>query len=322
MYSLIVVDYNCLNKTIEYIECCRQTLDVTCSSHMVVVENGIVENALKLLTLQFGEYQIKEISGITSKIYFFSREGLELCYCSAGSNLGYAKGNNLGVKIAAATWSDPYYIISNNDLIFEKTMDISIVNQLFEKKPEIGVIGPCVVTPEGVLQSPRRWKSPFAALISDYWIGVFGSLFGSQLRAKLCNRVSDTLVNADSGKCDWVSGCFVFIRADSFYRAGMFDESTFLYAEELILSKRMEAIGCSIYYCKELEVIHKHGQTTKSALDTLKMTEIDFYAKHYFFKTYMHTNCVLLMVSKLSFKVFCALFKIKQRIKCISAEKD
>lgn len=322
MYSLIVVDYNGLKKTIEYIEHCRQSLDAICSSHVVIVENGIEENALESLMLHFGEYQVREIARISQKIYFFVREGQELCYCSAGSNLGYAKGNNLGVRIATTIWSDPYYIISNNDLVFEKAMDISIVDRLFKNDPEIGVIGPCVVTPEGVQQSPRQWKRAFSALISDYWVGAAGGLFGSKLRNKLCDRASDTLINANSGKSDWISGCFMFVRADLFHKIGMFDENTFLYAEELILSKRLEAIGCSVYYCKELEVIHKHGQTTKTALDTLKMTEIDFSAKYYFYKTYMQTNCVVLVVSKLSFKVFCALFKIKQHIRRVIAKES
>ena len=316
MYSLIVVDYNSIEITIEYIKHCKQFLTEAGASHVVIIENGHEENVVASIVRHFGDYQIKNILEIEQTIYCFTKDDQEICYCHSGGNVGFAKGNNLGIKIAEKIWADEFYIVSNNDLVFKKVFDLSVAESLFRNHLNIGVIGPRVATPEGKLQTPRRWQNAFQRLIFNQWVGVIGGVFGRRVRERLYDRLSyDTIMDAESGNCDWIIGCFMIIRAAAFHRAGMFDKNTFLYAEEMILSKRMEAAGYSIYYCKDLEVIHNHAQTTKKALAAFRMVEIDFESNYYFYKTYKHTSPVLLGLAKVSFWLYRTLFKAKQSVK-------
>ena len=40
MYSLIIVDFNSLNRTIKYIETCKVAMGTEGASHIVIVQNG------------------------------------------------------------------------------------------------------------------------------------------------------------------------------------------------------------------------------------------------------------------------------------------
>lgn len=312
MYSLIIVDYNSLNNTIKYVLSCKEKLGMKGSSHIVIIENGKFEGTLEELTSFFGDYENCDIDGIEQAVYKFRNDFQEIYYCCSGANLGYAKGNNLAIRIAESVWSDPYYIVSNNDLVFKEEIDLSLVSKTFDENDSVGVIGPAVITPQFESQSPRYWQSAAHRLIFNYWISVFGGIFGLKTRMYLWNKyANDTIKDAKSGLCAWVSGCFMFIRAKAFKQAGMFDENTFLYAEEMILTKRLQQVGYNIYYLKEIGVIHNHAETTKKTISHLKMLEIDFFANYYFYKNYVKTSPIILFLAKISFKFlkFCIRFK-------------
>lgn len=316
MFTLIVVDYNSLDTTIEYVHMCRNSLGLQGAGHVVIVENGTQDGTFEKLEAAFSQPEILEISTVEQPVYLYKTEDQQIIYCHSGDNLGYAKGNNLGAIIADSIWNDPYYIISNNDLVFRWEFDLSVVDKLMKQNPKIGVIGPKVITPAGEAQSPRLFQSAFKRLIFQYWVSAFGGLFGRNYQKKIYSCLAqDTVIGAESGPCSWVSGCFMIVRSEAFHQIGMFDTHTFLYAEEMILSKRMESKGYGVYYCDELQLIHNHAQTTQKSLNALRMTQIDFEANYYFYKTYMHTSPVILALAKASFGIFCALFKLKQRIK-------
>lgn len=302
MYSLVIVDYNSIDATTEYIRRCREALGIEGGSHIVIVQNG--EDVLWQLSNRYGEPTLCSLPEIAQAVYRFQVGQQDICYCHSGENMGYARGNNIGVRIAQAVWNDPGYIISNNDLVFEKPIDISVINDLFDLNPTIGVIGPGVLSPDGCYQSPNRWRSAFSRLIGFYWVRIFAMFLKGEKKSRLLSSYSDTETAAVSGPCAWVSGCFFFLRADAFIQAGMFDEHTFLYAEEMILSRRMEAVGYQVWFCREVSVIHNHAQTTKKTISLMHSREIEFDAVRYYYKTYTGTSLALLTLAKWNFAIY------------------
>lgn len=314
MYSLIIVDYNSLEKTIAYVKLCKQFLGSAGAAHVVVVENGAPPQADEHLSAAFG--LPTQLSVAHRTVCKYEADGQTVLYCHSGENLGYARGNNLGVELAEALWHDPFYIISNNDLVFDAPLDLSVIDALFSSQPQVALVGPRVVTPAGEVQSPRCWQSAFRRLIANYWISASGSLLGAEKQQKLWDKYcNDTPSQAPSGPCDWISGCFMFVRGDAFRAAGMFDPHTFLFAEEMILAKRLEQIGSHVYFCREVEVIHKHGQTVKRSLDILRSIAIEFESNCYFYKHYCGTSGIMLACAKASFWLFSALFRCKNKEK-------
>lgn len=311
MYSLIIVDYNSLEKTIEYTGHCWQAMGSAGAAHVVIVQNGEPEREWELLEEAFGApSRWREPSVEEYEIYRYDRQGQQILYCHSGENMGYARGNNLGIQIARAAWQDPYYLVSNNDLVFERLMDLSVIDEVFSSHPEVGVIGPKVVTPAGEQQSPRRWLRPFDDLVRRYWISMFGGIFGGEKKKKWAEKYcNDILTDAPSGEYAWVSGCFLFLRAAAFEQAGMFDPYTFLYGEEMILSKRMEAAGYSVYFCPEVNVIHQHGQTTKTVLSALRGIELAFDTSCYFYGNYGGASKGLITFARGNFRIFAFLYR-------------
>lgn len=314
MYSLIIVDYNSIEATLEYVCRAWEAMGKKGAAHVVIVQNG--EDCLQALRDHYGEYTSCRCDGITQTLYRFQADKQEICYCHSGENMGYARGNNLGASIARRIWADPCYIVSNNDLVFEKALDLSAADKLFAENPSIGIIGPEVRAPQGYSQSPQKWASAFRRLIMFYWLRYFASFYKGEAKSRfLLKHCNDVDKDALTGPCGWVSGCFMLLRAEAFHRAGMFDEHTFLYGEEMILSRRMERSGYAVWFCRELKLIHNHAQTTKKSIAFLKGLEIDFNAIWYYYKTYTNTSFALLILAKWNFALYCAIFRCLQKLK-------
>src|SRR4029077_3461074 len=63
---------------------------------------------------------------------------------------------------------------------------------------------------------------------------------------------------------DWVPGAFSIIRASILERVGGFDESFFLYYEEVDLCRRIKAAGYAVHYRPDITVVHLGGESSKS----------------------------------------------------------
>ncbi|MDQ0974609.1 N-acetylglucosaminyl-diphospho-decaprenol L-rhamnosyltransferase [Neobacillus niacini] len=300
MYSLIIVDYNTVEKTIEYIRQCKQKLFHEDGIHTIIIENGDQANAEDLLKSEFGK--AKTYYSNSAKISVLTFENNEIMFCRTGKNLGYAKGNNLGVVLATEFYEDSYYILSNNDLIIEEKLDLVNITKLFDSMANCAVIGPKIISPQGQCQSPHKVKSAVSRLILYYW----------NMLLKI--PYSDVDYTNESKNCCWVTGCFMFIRANAFKNAGMFDENTFLYAEEIILSERLVKCGYTTYFLDDLTIIHDHGQTVKKAMSALKGIECSFESNLYYYEEYKKCSRIVLTLAKINFLLFKKIFLIRHRI--------
>jgi len=97
MVSMIIVDYKSMDKTIEYIKECVWNIEGL--DHFVIVDNAS--------DIPFGPRKTVV-------------EGKEVYIVASGENGGYAKGNNLGAKIAKSRSNDDYYNFSKNYLKLSK----------------------------------------------------------------------------------------------------------------------------------------------------------------------------------------------------------
>lgn len=308
MYTLILVDYNSIDDTTEYIRRCWDAMGEKGAAHVVIVENGSNEGVPEKLEHLYGPGTACAVEGVSQAVYCYQSSNQQILYCHSGENMGYAKGNNLGAEIARVVWNDPFYIISNNDLVFEKKPDLCVVDEMFNKDASIGVIGPRVVGLDGLPQSPHRWSPAYRRLILFYWRLLLAPLRDAVRKYTKSEKTNKAPATVSSGPCDWVMGCLIFVRASAFFEAGMFDPHTFLFAEEMILSRRMEAVGKTVWFCQEMEVLHFHAQTTLKTVSVWRRREMDFEAVLYYYKTYTNTAPILLTLARWNFAVHKVLF--------------
>ena len=81
-------------------------------------------------------------------------------------------------------------------------------------------------------------------------------------------------------------GSFLMVRAEAFFEAGCFDERTFLYAEEPILSERLSRIGKRCWFCPSVTVVHDHGAVIGSSFKRKETDWMQFRSMAYYYRRY------------------------------------
>ena len=309
MVSLIVVDYNGIEKTASYIKHCREMIEDSHIINFIIVDNSLNNKSINYFrdnNIIMDNLDI-DISALPDnvQVYKYIYSEYNVILVKANENLGYAKGNNLGVKVSKLLFDDKYYIFSNNDLRIYKKFKVSTLIECFSIDSKIAVVGPEIMNLQGEFQSPIKRISLLGQLILSYYDMIFGGIFGKLTK----NNIYD----GTSKYAYWVAGSFFIADSEKFNKVGMFDENTFLYLEEMILSERLLKHDYKVYFSNKVRLIHEH--TTKDTLSELRNIEIHFDSNYYYFKEYMNTNKFVLSFAKLSFKLFKIAYMLRGRIK-------
>jgi hypothetical protein len=111
------------------------------------------------------------------------------------------------------------------------------------------------------------------------------------------------------GPCYAVVGAFILLKAGSFVRAGLFDEQTFLGAEEYILAERFRKIGLRFYYYPLVTVIHNHqdGAIVRSGGEGQHFPSGLASMLHYF-REYQGKDGLSIQLYELSARLYCRIF--------------
>lgn len=301
--TIIIVDYNSIEATIEYIDRCRQSLCTKEKLSFVIVENGNVENSAKIEAL-LGEKSTAHMTktGLVLK-YFYG--DVEVYYFFANNNLGFAKGNNRGIAITEELIGDEYYIVSNNDITFPKEIDLDSLVQIMKKNKKMAVLGPRVVGIEAGDQSPRKKLSTYELLFEQYWLAMVYRF--------LKKSVTDICYDGKSKYSYWVSGCFTLMKGTAIKDIGYFDEGTFLFCEEMILAERLKKKGYRMYFYNEVQIIHAESETIKRDNSFINQLEMTHDSLLYYSRKYGGINIMTLCLSKLNFSIYKLLYKLKVR---------
>ena len=201
------------------------------------------------------------------------------------SNLGFAQGNNLGVR---STSSDLVLFVNPDAIVTAGAVDRLV--SILESQPEVSVVGPRIVDGRG------RAELSFGAMISPW----------AEFRQKFLVRGNDrgfapitALVDRMTRRThqvDWVSGACLLIRRTDLDDVGGFDPRFFMYAEDVDLCAAVRARGRFVLFSAEPEVVHLRGRSAASApqrtRDAYRRSQMAFYAKHHpgwlpFLKVYL-----------------------------------
>ncbi len=158
-------------------------------------------------------------------------------------NLGFGKGHNLILK----NLKSDYVLVLNPDVEVGKGV-LSTLVAFLDNHPEVGAISPKVVLNNGQIDwaSHRGFPTPWAAL--NYYFLKDDSLYH--------------LSKMDMSKpheVDAISGAFFLTRKSVLNQVGLFDESYFMYGEDLDLCFRIKKAGFKIMYLPEVSIIHHKG---------------------------------------------------------------
>lgn len=223
-------------------------------------------------------------------------------------NLGYAGGNNIGIKKALKDAAD-YILILNNDIkvINSKFLD-EAVSQM-ERNPSIGIIGPKVLNPGGNIQDTILFVPTLLNSIKE-------SLFFKIHKKTKKNYNIPQFVGVVSGVC-WL------IRREVIQNIGLLDEDYFMYVEEKDYCYRAEKAGWKIIYYPVKSIIHYKNTEDKNISRTYRQyiytrrNTILFIRKHFGFLQALML-AMLFLVSNVLKVVFSKITRKKEKFYSLS----
>jgi GT2 family glycosyltransferase len=184
-----------------------------------------------------------------------SREFPEVKLVMNNENRGFSAANNQAIKLATGR----YILLLNPDtLIGEDTFNKCI--SFMDGHPEAGATGVRMINGKGKLlpESKRALPTPktaFFKITGLSYIFPKSGLFSKYYLADL-DSMKTTQV-------DIISGAFMFLRSEVVPGTGLFDESFFMYGEDIDYSYRLLKQGFKNYYYPEVMIIHYKGESTK-----------------------------------------------------------
>ncbi|GIV11266.1 MAG: glycosyl transferase [Fimbriimonadales bacterium] len=197
-------------------------------------------------------------------------------------NLGFSKGHNLAARAAQGKY---LFILNPDTEVQPRALELLV--QYAEQHPEIGVLGPKILNPDGSLQySCRRFPNPAAALFRNT---PLGKLFPNNPYTR--DYLMTDWDHNSIREVDWVSGAALFIRREVFEHLGGFDEQFFMYCEDTDLCYRAWQAGYKVVYYPEPKIQHTIGRSTDLVANrmiiTFHQSMYRFYKKHYARRTFV-----------------------------------
>ena len=221
---LIILNWNGKEDTIE---CLDSLKNITYTNYKVLlIDNGSSDDSVK----------------------YFSKEypGMEII--DNEKNLGFAEGNNVGIRKAMEMGAN-YTLLLNNDTIVEKNFLDELV-KVAESDNQIGIVG------------PKIYYYDYNGRKDVIWFA------GGRVIRRIGQPFHYGLNKIDNGKyeeekiVDYITGCALLIKMDVIKKVGLLNSDYFAYFEDLEYNIKVSAIGYKIIYTPKAKIWHKGSSTS------------------------------------------------------------
>ena len=166
-------------------------------------------------------------------------------FIQTGANLGYAGGNNAGLRHALDKEAEFAWILNNDTVADPAALDELVA--VASRDPSIGVLTTNVASPDGQLESDVAFNGSPKDAPWDY----FGRFHPVECGGCAVGFHASTAVRGSS----------LFFRLSALRDVGFFDESYFHYYEELDLVERIRRAGWTSGLACRAVVSHASGTT-------------------------------------------------------------
>jgi Predicted glycosyltransferases len=163
-------------------------------------------------------------------------------------NLGFAGGNNVGIRKALEMGFSHLMLLNNDTLVEPDFLGKMMLD--FSKNPKLGVLQPMICfleEPEKIWSAGGKWVS---------WLA----------RAKtLGDRKSLKTYRISSTQLDWATGCCMLLSREAILHSGLLNEQYFAYFEDVEWSLRIRNQGFEIGLVPEAKIYHEAGASSKKS---------------------------------------------------------
>ena len=251
--SIIIVSWNARSYLRQCLESIRRT-GASDGNEIIVVDNASTDGSPELVESEFPEVKL----------------------IRTPENLGFARANNLALKIASGS----LLALINSDVILHPDC-LQTLAAFLDNHPDVGLVGPKVFDRNGQVQHncgelPTLWNTTCRFLALDRILSHCHIFSGFQLRHFNYNTQSEV---------ELLSGCFWMTRRNAVDEVGPLDERFYFYCEDLDWCKRFRDFGWKLMFIPEASATHFGGGSTANAplrysIEILKANSI-YWQKHH-----------------------------------------
>lgn len=258
--SIIIVNYKTQSLTLQTLESVFAARPPQNKLEVILVDNGSGDGTPEAVGRDYPAVKIIE-----------SRE-----------NLGFAGGNNLGLRRAKGR----YQLLLNSDTLIGKDTLVKMID-FMDSHSRVGLATCRVELADGKIDpaSHRGFPTPWASL--TYYLGLERLWPKSRLFGRYHQGWKDLRTVHE---IDTPVGAFFMIRREALRQVGLLDEKFFMYGEDVDLAFRIKQAGWQISYAPITRITHLKGasginkpvkairiKTTQAFFEAMKW----FYKKHY-----------------------------------------
>lgn len=256
--SIIIVNWNTRDLTKQTIESVyRETHGM--DFEIILVDNASADDTVAVIKKEFPEVILIENT----------------------DNLGFAKANNQGMKIAKGK----YMMLLNSDtIVLDRALNTLVA--YMDAHPEVMMVGPKLLNEDRTFQHACRRNLPNP-------VNSFFHLFGLVKLFPKSKWVNDYKKYAHDPNITEpvpaLSGAGMLFRREVFETIGGLDETFFMYGEDLDFCKRIVDKGWKTVFVHDAEIVHLGGQSSKKRRTQSLMNFYDamwIYFKKHFYPTY------------------------------------
>jgi GT2 family glycosyltransferase len=256
--SIVIVSWNCR----QLLHNCLQSLldqKPAPTSEIIVVDNASSDGTPDAVRTKFPSVKLIESS----------------------INLGFARGNNVGIEACTVN----YICLINPDVVVD-TSCIARMLEYMELHPDIGMLGPKIVGPDGRVQrscmrTPTLWNQLCRALGLDT-LTKQSRVFGGYLMKDFKhNELRDV---------DIINGCFWMVRRNALNNVGLMDPRFWMYADDLDWCQRFRLTGWRVVFFPHAEALHFGGASSDHSplhcYIEMQRADLQYWAKYHGLASY------------------------------------
>jgi len=220
--SIIILNYNVRY----FLELCLKS--VTAAIENIDAEVIIIDNNSKDDSCQMVKELFPEIQLIENK-----------------ENLGFSKGNNIGVAQAKGE----YICILNPDTVVAEDTFINLL-KFADQQANIGIVGCKLIDGKGQFLPESKRNVPVVQV-------AFQKMIGNSV-----NYYANHLKEDEIGKVEILVGALMLMPKSVFHEVNCFDEDYFMYGEDIDLSYKVLKAQYDNFYFGDTTIVHFKGEST------------------------------------------------------------
>lgn len=235
--SIVVVSYNTAQLTLNAVESVfRELASSKLKGEVIVVDNASRDQSVRKIEQKFSNARLIENQ----------------------ENVGFARANNQAAKISKGK----YLLFLNSDAQLHSGT-LSAMQDFLEGHPRVGIASCQLVNPDGSIQPQGGWLPRLSTVAIWAWflddLPILRKILPSyQFRQSHFSTGSPKSIG-------WVAGTAMWVRRKAWDELGGFDESLFMYGEDVELCLHAKKLGWHVMMNPAASVVHQGRASTSDA---------------------------------------------------------